>query len=98
GAYVRGTRADDQLADVLDRFDPPLEPFRRCPTCNGRLAAVPKAEVVYRLEAGTRRTYDEFARCESCGQVYWRGAHFRRLAGVVRRATRRGSSAAFGHP
>lgn len=98
GAYVRGTRADDQLADVLDRFDPPLEPFRRCPTCNGRLAAVPKAEVVYRLEAGTRRTYDEFARCESCGQVYWRGAHFRRLAEVVRRATRRGSSAAFGHP
>lgn len=87
GAYVRGARADDQLADVLDRFDPPLEPFRRCPACNGRLAEVPKSEVADRLEPGTRRSYDEFAQCAGCGRVFWRGAHFRRLDDVVRRAT-----------
>ena len=42
GAYVRGDRADDQLADVLDRYAPPLAPWTRCPACNGELVAVPK--------------------------------------------------------
>lgn len=87
GAYVRGSRTEAQLADVLDRFKPPLAPYRRCPTCNGTLADVPKSEVEGMLEAGTRRSYDQYARCSSCGQVYWRGAHFRRLDDVVRQAT-----------
>lgn len=87
GAYVRGSRTEAQLADVLDRFQPPLEPYRRCPTCNGALVDVPKSEVESLLEAGTRRSYDHYARCGSCGQVYWRGAHFRRLDAVVRGAT-----------
>ena len=30
GAYVRGDRPDDQLADVLDRFRPPLAPWTAC--------------------------------------------------------------------
>ena len=88
GAYVRGSRADDQLADVLSRFDPPLQPFRRCPACNGRLADVPKSVVESGLEPGTRRSYNEFAQCAGCGRVYWRGAHSRHLDEVVRRATR----------
>lgn len=84
GAYVRGSRTDAQLADVLDRFTPPLEPYRRCLNCNGALVEVPKGEVESVLEPGTRRSYDEYAQCDGCGQVYWRGAHFRWLDAVVR--------------
>ncbi|MGH3978211.1 MAG: Mut7-C RNAse domain-containing protein [Pseudonocardiaceae bacterium] len=83
GAYVRGSRADDQLADVLDRFAPPLRPWTRCTACNGALAAVPKHEVADQLEPGTRCRYDQFARCRSCGRVYWHGAHGRRLDSIV---------------
>jgi uncharacterized protein len=83
GGYVRGTRADQQLRDVLDRFAPPLAPWTRCTACNGQLAAVPKADVERLLQPGTRRTYHEFARCRECGQVYWRGAHSRRLDRIV---------------
>jgi uncharacterized protein len=83
GAYVRGHGADAQLADVLDRFAPPLAPWTRCSACNGELADVPKEQVADRLEPGTRRCYDRFARCRSCGRVYWRGAHGRRLDAVV---------------
>ena len=89
GAYVRGNRPDDQLADVLDRFAPPLSPWTRCTACNGTLVAVAKEEVAAELEPGTRRTYERFARCRSCGRVYWRGAHGRRLDGVVAEAVRR---------
>lgn len=83
GAYVRGTRLADQLADMLDRFRPPLTPWARCPACNGELGPVPKAEVEHLLEPGTRRSYTEFSRCRACGRPYWRGAHASRLAEVV---------------
>lgn len=88
GGYVRGARPDDQFADVLGRFAPPLAPWSRCVACNGRLAPASKHDVERQLQPGTRRTYQEFARCEACGRVYWRGAHSRRLAAIVDRATR----------
>jgi uncharacterized protein len=86
GAYVRGDDPDAQLYDVLDRFAPPLAPWTRCTECNGLLAPVPKNEIEHLLQPGTRRSYDTFARCRSCGHLYWRGAHAGRLAAVVANA------------
>ena len=88
-AYVRGRTGDEQLADVLDRFAPPLEPFTRCTACNGTLRPATLEEVADLLEPGTRRSYLEFARCTDCARVYWRGAHARRLEAIVRSATGR---------
>lgn len=82
-AYVRGSRPDDQLRDVLDRFPLPLSPFTRCTVCDGALEPVAKSQVVDRLLPGTRRTQDAFARCTSCDRVYWHGAHAGRLHDVV---------------
>jgi len=87
GAYVRGSRADEQLADVLSRFAPRLAPWTRCTTCNGEVSPVPKDEVAHLLQPGTRRTYDDFARCPACGHLYWRGAHHRHLQAIVDAAT-----------
>ena len=87
GGYVRGSRPDDQLADVLERFAPPLNPWTRCPACNGALHPVAKPDVEHLLEPGTRRSYTEFSRCEACGQLYWRGAHADDLAAIVDTAT-----------
>ncbi|MHB1434431.1 MAG: Mut7-C RNAse domain-containing protein [Streptosporangiaceae bacterium] len=89
GAYVRGDRPDDQLSDVVDRFAPALAPWTRCPACNGPLDRVPKDAVEHLLRPGTRRTYQDFARCADCGHVYWRGAHSAHLIQIVARATAR---------
>jgi uncharacterized protein len=89
GAFVRGARPDEQFADLLDRFAPPLAPWTRCTACNGRLAPVAKDVVEHRLQPGTRRCHEEFARCESCGQVYWKGAHHQRLEAIVNAALNR---------
>jgi uncharacterized protein with PIN domain len=88
GAYVRGDRADEQLADVVQRFAPTLAPWTRCPACNGPLRPAALDEVADRLEPGTRRTYTRFSHCPGCGRVYWQGAHARRLTAVVDRALR----------
>ncbi|RCV49206.1 Mut7-C RNAse domain-containing protein [Marinitenerispora sediminis] len=89
GGFVRGAHPDEQLADVLDRFAPPLAPWTRCTACNGELAEVRKADVEPELLPGTRATYDSFVRCRACGRVYWPGAHHRRLAAIVAAAERR---------
>lgn len=88
GAYVRGSRPDDQLRDLLERFAPPLRPWTRCTACNGELVAVSKGEVAPLLEAGTERNYDAYGRCRECGQVYWHGAHGGRLDEIVESARR----------
>jgi uncharacterized protein with PIN domain len=98
GAYVRGDDPDAQLRDVVDRFAPPLHPWSRCLACNGSLGPVPKSDVEAELPPGTRRSYDEFFRCGGCGQVYWRGAHRRRLQAIVDAAIAFGQPATDQHP
>jgi uncharacterized protein len=88
GGYVYGAHPDDQFTDVLGRFTPPLAPWTRCPACNGLLSPIPKAEAEPLLQPGTRRTYQAFSRCRSCGQVYWRGAHAKRLEALIASAQR----------
>jgi uncharacterized protein with PIN domain len=48
------------------------------------LEAVDKAEIVERLRPATRRHFDTFRRCASCGRVYWQGPHHRRLLALIR--------------
>src|SRR5262249_28726540 len=67
GGYVRGSHPDEQLQDVLERYDPPLEPWSRCLACNGRLEPVAREEIEHLLEEGTRRSYTSFFRCTACG-------------------------------
>jgi uncharacterized protein with PIN domain len=86
-AFVRGQDPDDQLTDVIERFQPPLQPWRLCLVCGGTLMSVPKAQVANQLRPGTLRTQQQFSQCRSCGHVYWHGAHDARLQQVVRRHT-----------
>ncbi|MDP9817089.1 Mut7-C ubiquitin/RNAse domain-containing protein [Spirilliplanes yamanashiensis] len=83
GALIPAGDPDAQLADVLDRFAPPLAPWTRCPACNGLLRPVAKEAVADRLEPGTRDAFDAFSQCADCARVYWRGAHADRLDAVV---------------
>lgn len=86
GAHVRADHPNTQLHEILHRFAPPLRPWTRCLACNGLLRTASPAEVAHRIEAGTRATYDTFARCTDCDRVYWPGAHHKNLQAIVRRA------------
>jgi uncharacterized protein with PIN domain len=70
------------LADLARRFGFKLEvdvKISRCPKCNGRIDVVSKSDVIEKVPATTSSNYDEFWQCRSCGQVYWRGAHWQRI-------------------
>ena len=97
GYLVRESDPERQLAEVIDRFEllDAVAPFRRCIRCNALLKAVRKEDVLGRLLPKTRRYYDEFARCPACDRLYWKGSHYERMQGFVRRllATRNGEAA-----
>ena len=86
-AFVRGQHPDAQLADVIERFRPPLRPWSLCLACGGTLVPASKAEVAGQLQPGTLRTQERFSRCQTCGHVYWHGAHDAKLQQVVRSYT-----------
>jgi hypothetical protein len=84
GYCVRATAPKEQLVEVFQRFDlsGSAQPFRRCLRCNGLLQAVPREAVGHLLPAVTG-DYERFAQCETCGQVYWPGLHYRRMRQLV---------------
>ena len=51
-AFVRGQHPDAQLADFIERFHPPLQPWSLCLACGGTLGPVSKAQVANQLEPG----------------------------------------------
>jgi uncharacterized protein len=57
------------------------------------LSPAAKGSVDPVLRPGTRRSYQDFSRCENCGQVYWRGAHSQRLEEIIDSAVRAVSNA-----
>lgn len=83
GAYIYSHRPPEQLDDVLSRFTPPLAPYTRCTACNGLLRAAEHDDVREQLPTGNGQTYESLARCDDCGQTYWKGAHHARLDAIV---------------
>jgi uncharacterized protein with PIN domain/sulfur carrier protein ThiS len=81
GYYVRATNPEQQVVEVLQRFDlfGKVLPFQRCIRCNGLLEPVAKEAIVDQLPQKTRLSIDEFHRCRECHQIYWRGSHYERM-------------------
>lgn len=85
GYAVRSDHPEEQVVEVLERFNlhSAITPFQRCPRCNGELVAVAKAAIQNQIPYYTRLYYDEFAQCQNCHQVYWKGAHYERIQSLI---------------
>lgn len=92
GYCPRSHVPDEQLAEVMDRFDlgAATRPYTRCLRCNGALEPVAKEAVFDTLEPLTKIYYEEFRRCLDCAQVYWRGSHFGKLEARLQTIRERG--------
>ena len=68
--------ADDlggQLRETFARHapPPPERRFTRCGRCNAPLSAATTAEAAAWVPAHVARTQTRFARCPTCGRIYW---------------------------
>lgn len=88
GYWVRETDPDLQLAEVVERFDlaPDMTPFARCLKCNALVIPVDPDMVAGIVPLRTQECVSKYHWCPGCDRVYWRGAHYERLVGLVERA------------
>jgi len=56
-----------------------------CSLCGGGLHRVKKNEISGKIPSSVSRHHVLFFQCESCGQIYWRGSHWKRLMSLARR-------------
>ena len=76
GAAARGAV---HLRTPMVRGDP------LCSICNGELQKVPKGDIAGEVPPSVSARHRLFFRCTSCGHVYWRGSHWKKLMALARR-------------
>jgi uncharacterized protein with PIN domain len=88
GCYVRALHPQEQLHEVFDRYRlaERARPFTLCLHCNAPLRSVTKAEVLERLPPAVCASQEEFTVCDCCGRVFWKGSHWKRMAGMLQSA------------
>jgi uncharacterized protein with PIN domain len=89
GYWVRSTMPEEQLKEVLQRFDlrNNLHPFIRCMECNGILKDVAKEDIMNDLLPKTRYYYERFKKCIPCGRIYWEGSHYEKMKEFINTVT-----------
>ncbi|HYX17681.1 MAG TPA: Mut7-C RNAse domain-containing protein, partial [Nostoc sp.] len=68
GYYVRNTNPQQQILEVLQRYDlfKLVSPFKRCLRCNGLLEPVDKQSIVDKLPETVQLQVDKFQHCQDC--------------------------------
>jgi uncharacterized protein with PIN domain len=81
GYFVRETAVRRQTSEVVSRFDLRrlIRPFTRCLRCNEPLEPASSEQALKRLPPRAAELYREFQACASCGRLYRKGGHYRRM-------------------
>jgi uncharacterized protein with PIN domain len=92
GYCVRADLPRQQVREILSHFGlfSDIVPFGRCVHCNALLQPVSKDQILERLQPLTRLYFDEFQRCPSCDQVYWKGSHYEHIQKFIDELHERG--------
>jgi hypothetical protein len=52
--------------------------------CNGTVEKTDREKVKNLVKPNTWTYIDEFRICKSCGKIYWKGSHHRRMEQMIR--------------
>jgi len=85
GIFIRHGRTIEQIKRIIDLLSlrAHIHPFSRCIACNTPLVQVAKQQVEDRIPPKVRIWCEEYACCEHCSKVYWKGSHFTRIKEVL---------------
>ncbi len=85
GYWIRNEGTDDQLKEVIKRFDlkSNIHEFLRCLECNNTLVPVEKDKIEERIPQKVKEWHNEFWYCSHCDKIYWKGTHFVKMAEFI---------------
>ena len=81
GYWVRSTKVEEQVKEVLKRFDlkNQIKEFSRCLECNDLLKPIKKDSIISQLPPKVAKLQNEFYECPSCKKNFWKGTHYLRM-------------------
>jgi uncharacterized protein with PIN domain len=82
----------EKLAKLAKRFNFKLKidlSVSRCPKCNATIRSISKETVVNQIPEATFTYYNDFWKCPGCGQVYWQGAHWKKIKKTLEEAKKK---------
>jgi uncharacterized protein with PIN domain len=79
--FLESSDSHEQFQRVVEHFDlcKNMHLFSRCIECNSELKPVSKRAVQGKVPYFTYKNFDEFAQCQNCARVYWKGSHYRNM-------------------
>ena len=77
--FINCDRALAQVQQVLSAFPASSQPLTRCSECNVPLACLEKRDARDLVPPHVYEAHDEFLQCASCGRIYWKGSHVKRM-------------------
>ena len=85
GMFIHSDAPRERVRNVVQKLDlyRLARPFARCVECNGQLVEIPKEHAQDRVPEQTYRYVDRYLECDTCGKVYWKGTHWKRLERLV---------------
>jgi hypothetical protein len=94
GLLIRSTDVEEQVNEVLENLDlkSKCRPFSRCLLCSGRLREAAAGDndfegIKRQIPLDVLSWCREYNICLNCGQVYWKGSHYKKLAEKVEKYT-----------
>lgn len=90
--FVEGTDEITKLVDLANRYGFTLEidlSVSRCPKCNGLIKIISKDNIIHQLHESTALYYQKFWKCPECNQIYWQGAHWKKIKKTLEEANSR---------
>jgi len=77
----------DQVKQVVRELSLsfPKNPFTRCVLCNSPLIPFSKEEACKIVPDYVCRTQEVFGQCPECKRVYWKGTHYERMVGILKK-------------
>lgn len=87
GYWIRSADPKVQSIEVVKKFDlySSIRPFRICLNCNGKIKSISKEEVINKLQPNARKAFNDFYICRQCGNIYWKGSHYKRMQEQIER-------------
>ncbi len=85
GYWIRSTKVEEQVKEVLKRFDlqKEIKEFSRCIECNELLKPIKKETIINQLPPKVVKSQNEFYICPACNKVFWKGTHYQSMLTFV---------------
>jgi uncharacterized protein with PIN domain len=80
--FVEGDSHIEKLANISKQLNIRLEidiNKSRCPKCNAKIRVIGKEDIEDKIPKTTFKIYNDFWICTGCGQIYWRGSHWKKI-------------------